>query len=135
MKHFTQILDVTSEEEEQYLNLSFETEECVRKSMVTDGICVVFSQHTTSAVFLDKDSDELKNDWSALLGGIAQGETQYKVDYTSAGCAHMKQILLGSSVTVPIIDGKLALGPRQFIMYADFSGCREKHVVVKILGD
>lgn len=135
MKHFRSVLDITTDSTEQFLNLSFEVEECVRKSNVTEGICVVFSQHTTSAVFLDNDSEMLKSDWSQQLGTMAKGETEYKFDYFSTGCAHIKQILLGASVTIPITDGKLELGPRQFIMYADFYGCREKHVVVKIIGE
>ena len=47
----------------------------------------------------------------------------------------MKQLMLGASVTVPITEGKLDLGPRQYIMYGDFDGQREKSVVVKILGE
>ena len=47
----------------------------------------------------------------------------------------MKQMLLGSSVNVPISDGRMELGPRQYIMYGDFDGCREKTVIVKIIGE
>ena len=135
MKHYKHILTVTSDKPEQFLNLSFEVEECVRKSQVSEGICVVFSQHTTSAVFLDYDDENLNKDRLSLLNKISDGETEYKVDYRSAGAAHMKQILLGGSVTVPITQGKLDLGPRQYIMYGDFDGMREKSVVVKVIGD
>ena len=41
MKHFKQILTVTTDEPEQFLNLSYEVEECVRMSMVGDGYCLV----------------------------------------------------------------------------------------------
>ncbi len=135
MKTYRQQLIITSEQTEQFLNLSYEIEECVRRSLINDGICVVFSQHTTSAVFLENDREELFSDWSAMLSKIVPTESQYKVDYSSAGAAHMKQMLLGSSVTVPITDGRLELGPRQYIMYGDFDGCREKTVIVKIIGE
>ena len=135
MKNYRQVLTIASEEREQFFNLSYEVEECVRRSMVSDGICVVISQHCTSAVFLEKDSEDLYKDWSKLLASVAHEETEYKVDYSPAGCAHLKQMLLGASVTIPISDGKLELGPRQYIMYGDFDGCREKEVVVKIIGE
>lgn len=135
MKNYRQVLTIESEEREQFFNLSYEVEECVRRSMVSDGICVVISQHCTSAVFLEKDSEDLYKDWSRLLASVAHKDTEYKVDYSPAGCAHLKQMLLGASVTVPISDGKLELGPRQYIMYGDFDGCREKEVVVKIIGE
>lgn len=135
MKNFRQELTITTDEQEQFLNLSFEIEECVRRSMINEGICVVISQHSTAAVFLENDNEDLHSDWSKLLNALAPKETEYKVDYSSAGTAHLKQMLLGGSVTVPISDGRLELGPRQFIMYGDFDGCREKTVIVKIIGE
>lgn len=135
MKNFRQVLTITTDTTEQFLNLSYEVEECVRRSMVSDGICVVFSQHTTSSVFLENDSEALSADRARILRELFDGETEYKVDYISAGNAHIKQMLTGASVTIPITDGKLDLGPRQFIMYGDFDGCREKSVIVKIIGE
>lgn len=135
MKTYKFSLTVNTEEREQFLNLSYEVEECVRKSHVYDGICVVCSQHTTSSVFLENDREGLYNDWKNLLNKLVPAESVYKVDYSSAGSAHMKQMLLGSSVTIPVSEGKLDLGQHQFIMYGDFDGCREKTVLVKIMGE
>lgn len=135
MKSYRQQLMITTDTPEQFLNLSYEVEECVRRSLITEGICLVFSQHTTSAVFLENDHEDLFEDWTKILNRVVPDESQYKVDYSSAGSAHMKQMLLGASVTVPISDGRLELGPRQYIMYGDFDGCREKIVIVKIIGE
>lgn len=135
MKHFNQILTITTDEREQFLNLSYEVEECVRRSMVGDGLCVVMSQHTTSAVFLEHDNENLYKDWERMLKKLSDGNSEYKVDYISSGNAHLKQMLAGASVCIPITDGKLDLGPRQYIMYGDFDGQREKNVIVKIIGE
>ena len=135
MKNYRQVLSITSEEPKQFFNLSYEVEECVRRSMINDGLCVVFSQHSTSAVFLEHDNEDLYKDWSRLLETLAQEDSEYKVDYACAGAGHLKQMLLGASVTIPISDGRLELGPRQYIMYGDFDGCREKNVIVKIIGE
>ncbi len=135
MKNYRQELTITTETEEQFLNLTFEVEECLRRSMISEGFCIVMSQHTTSAVFLENDNEALYEDWAKLLNEIVPADTKYTVDYVPAAAAHIKQMLLGASVSVPISDGKLELGPRQYIMYGDFSGCREKTVVVKIIGE
>ncbi len=135
MKHFKQVLAITTDESEQFLNLSYEVEECVRRSNVSEGICVVASQHTTSSVFLEHDNENLYKDWQNVLRELTQSATEYKVDYASSGKAHLKQALMGASVCVPISDGKLDLGPRQYIMYGDFDGQREKNVIVKIIGE
>ncbi|MBE6902587.1 MAG: YjbQ family protein [Ruminococcaceae bacterium] len=135
MKNYRQVLSITSDEPRQFFNLSYEVEECVRRSMINDGICVVFSQHSTSSVFLEHDNEDLYKDWSKLLDALVQEDSEYKVDYAPAGAAHIRQLLLGASVTIPISDGRLELGPRQYIMYGDFDGCREKNVIVKIIGE
>lgn len=135
MKHYRQVLNITTDETEQFLNLSYEVEECVRRSMISEGICVVASQHTTSSVFLENDNECLYHDWKKLLDSATKVETEYEVDYINKGVQHLKQLLLGSSVTIPVSDGKLDLGPRQYIMYGDFDGMREKYVIVKIIGE
>lgn len=135
MKFYNQVLNIISDEKEQFYNLSYEIEECVRRSNITEGLCVVISQHTTASVFLEHDNERLYNDWQRLLSSLANGETEYTVDYQSAGVPHLKQLLLGASVTVPISAGKLDLGPRQYIMFGDFDGRREKTVYVKIIGE
>lgn len=95
MRTYRQQLTITSDSNEQFLNLSFEVEECVRRSFISEGICVVYSQHTTSAIFLENDREDLFEDWTEMLRKIVPDESNYKVDYTSAGAAHMKQMLLG----------------------------------------
>lgn len=135
MRNYRQELKIITETKQQFLNLSFDVEEIVRRSQINDGICVVCSQHSTSAVFLDNDSEELKKDYLRWLEKLTPQDTEYMVDYVPAGRQHLKQIMLGASVTVSIADGHLELGPRQYIMYGDFDGCREKTVIVKIIGE
>lgn len=135
MKHFKQTLTITTTEPVEFLNLSYEVESVLRRSGISNGLCVVMSQHTTSAVFLEHDDVHLYHDWERLLNRVVHSDTEYKVDYNCSGIAHMKQLLLGASVTVPVSDGKLDLGLRQYIMYGDFDGMREKCVVVKIIGE
>ena len=124
MKNYKQILTITTDYPEQFMNLSYEVEECVRRSMISEGLCVVASQHPTSAVFLENDNEDLIHDWTVLLNTLTKVETDYKVDYVNKGVHHLKQVIMGASVTVPISDGKLDLGPRQYIMYGDFNGQR-----------
>ena len=135
MKHFRKILTITTTEPVEFQNLSYDVEECVRHSGIMNGICVVISQHTTSSVFLEHDNEQLYKDWKRMLSDNVHSDTEYKVDYCCSGIAHMKQLLVGASVTVPVTEGKLDLGPRQYIMYGDFDGQREKYVVVKIIGE
>lgn len=135
MKQYKKVLKVTSDGTDQFFNLSYEIEDCVRKSNISEGLCVVFSQHTTSAVFLEYDEEALHKDWDKMLRAVYGEDTEYKIDSKSAGIPHLKQMILGASVTVPISDGRLDLGSHQYIMYGDFDVNREKSIVIKIIGE
>ena len=51
------------------------------------------------------------------------------------GDAHLKNLLVGHEVTLPVTNGELDLGPWQQIFYAEFDGRRRKRVVVKVIGE
>jgi len=50
------------------------------------------------------------------------------------GDAHLKRQLLGQQVTMPVHDGHLHLGTWEQIHYAEFDGCRDKRILVKVVG-
>ena len=50
------------------------------------------------------------------------------------GDAHLKRQLLGQQVTMPVRNGQLHLGTWEQIHYAEFDGCREKRILVKVFG-
>ena len=53
----------------------------------------------------------------------------------SNGDAHLKSLLIGHQVIVPITNGQLDLGPWQQVYYAEFDGQRRKRVIVKVMGE
>jgi len=51
------------------------------------------------------------------------------------GDAHLKSLLVGHEIIVPITDAKLDLGPWQQIYYAEFDGKRKKRLIIKVMGE
>ena len=49
--------------------------------------------------------------------------------------AHLKNLLIGHEVIVPITDGRMDLGPWQQIYYAEFDGRRPKRLIIKAMGE
>ncbi len=49
--------------------------------------------------------------------------------------AHLKRLLLGHQVLLPITGGKLDLGPWEQVFYAEFDGQRKKRVIIKVIGE
>lgn len=100
----------------------------------TDGVCVLFTQHTTCGLTVNENADpDVKSD---MLGFLRRLIPQYDGHFTHFehnSDAHIKASLVGSSVTVPFENGKLCLGRWQGIYLCEFDGPRERTVLVTII--
>ena len=97
------------------------------------GICQVFVPHTTAGVTINENADpSVVRDVLAALGNLVPADG----DYTHAegnSDAHVKAALMGSGVSVPFEDGRLALGTWQAIYFCEFDGPRSREVRVQLL--
>ncbi|GAC1413215.1 MAG: secondary thiamine-phosphate synthase enzyme YjbQ [Actinomycetota bacterium] len=137
MRSATQYLTLNTETEHGYVNLTPEVERIVESSGIHEGLCLVSSMHITAGVFVNDDEDGFREDLSALLDKLAPSGQQYAHHRTGEtnGEAHLRNVLVGHQVTIPITHGKLDLGPWEQVFYAEFDGRRRKRVVVKIIGE
>ena len=107
----------------------------VARSKVRDGICVVASLHTTAAVFVNENADpDVQRDLLSHLGKLVPRDDEFRHAEGNAD-AHIKAVLTGNDVTLPLRDGNLVLGTWQGIFLADFDGPRERHAAVTVIGD
>ena len=106
----------------------------VTRSKIRDGMCVVASTHTTAAVFLNENADpDVRRDLLAKLAALVPRDDEFRHAEGNAD-AHIKAVLVGNDVTLPVRDGELVLGTWQGIFLAEFDGPRERHAIVTIVG-
>jgi len=100
----------------------------IRNMRISDGLCVVYVPHTTAGVTINENADpDVKTDIINTLRKIVPDNLPYRhIEGNSQG--HVKASLLGSSVTVPIREGILALGTWQGIFFAEFDGPRSRKI-------
>jgi secondary thiamine-phosphate synthase enzyme len=93
--------------------------------------------HITAGVYVNDDEPGFRADLDALLERLAPAGADYRHHETGEtnGDAHLKSILTGSQVTLPITEGRLDLGPWQQVFYAEFDGQRRKRVLIKVIGE
>lgn len=130
----TEMLKVASSAREEMADITHEVQKVVTSSEITDGICVLFTQHTTCGLTINENADpDVKSDMLGFLNRlIPQYEPNFK-HFEHNSDSHIKTSLIGSSVTIPVADGKLALGRWQGIYLCEFDGPRKRKVLVKIL--
>jgi secondary thiamine-phosphate synthase enzyme len=105
----------------------------VRESACKDGICHLYVPHTTAGVLINEGYDpavarEIEQAFDRIVPKVANS----KHDEGNSD-SHIKTALVGSSQTVWIENGKLALGPWQAIFFAEFDGPRTRELRVKIV--
>ena len=118
----------------QLMDISKEVSEFVIESGIKDGICIVFTPHTTTSIFLFENKDPaLRRDLLNALSLIAPSDTQYHHTGDNAA-AHLKSSRMGSSVTIPVANGRPVLGQWQGLFFGEFDGPRqEREVMIKVI--
>ena len=128
-------LDVNTVSRVELLDITTRVEELVRDSGVQNGICVVSTRHTTTSIILNENEPGLCSDILNLLERLIPPLAGYGHDRIDNNAdAHLKAVMLGSSESIPVIDGKLVLGTWQRIFFAELDGPRHRSVDVTLIG-
>ena len=138
MKSYRETLSFNIPKRRAYLNITPQINECLRKSKVKEGLCLVNAMHITASVYINDDEPGLLQDYDDWLEKLAPHEpvSQYRHNgYEDNGDAHLKRQVMGREVVVAITDGKLDFGPWEQIFYGEFDGRRAKRILVKIIGE
>lgn len=139
MKSHTVHLEFNTSKRVDFVNITDNVEEAVRKSGIKEGLCLVNAMHITASVFINDAEEGLLKDFAKWLEGIAPHEpvTRYNHNLTGEdnGDAHLKRTVMGREVVIAVTRGQLDFGPWEQIYYGEFDGRRPKRVLVKIIGE
>jgi len=125
-------LKVQSKQREEMIEITREVESLLPGEV--EGVCVLFTQHTTCGLTINENADpDVKSDMLLFLRNLIPQFYEGFRHFEHNSDAHIKSSLVGSSVTVPFANGKLLLGRWQGIYLCEFDGARERKVLVKII--
>ena len=130
----THKLRVRSRVREELVEFTAEVRRLLRESGAREGVCVLFSRHTTAGLTVNENADpDVPRDMlHALRTLIPQHGMGFRHGEENSD-AHIKTTLVGPSVTVPFADGELLLGRWQGIFLCEFDGPREREVILTIV--
>ena len=139
MNSITKYLTFHTEKKFKLVNITSEVEKIVYESKVSEGICLVNSMHITSSIFINDNEVGLHQDFEKWLENLAPHLPTKQYLHNDTGednaDAHLKRQIMGRETVVAITKGKLDFGPWEQIFYGEFDGCRNKKVLVKVIGD
>lgn len=137
MKSHTEYLWFSTKKKREFINITSELENTLAKSGIQEGLALVSAMHITAGVYINDAEDGLIADIEEWLEALAPFRADYRHHGTGEdnGDAHLKNLLIGHQVIVPVTKGKLDFGPWQQVYYAEFDGQRRKRVLIKIIGE
>jgi secondary thiamine-phosphate synthase enzyme len=137
MKAYTQYLWFNTKKKREFINITGELEKALEAAQIQEGLVLASAMHITAGVYINDAEDGLIADIEEWLEKLAPFRSDYRHHRTGEtnGDAHLKNLLIGHQVLVPVTKGRLDLGPWQQVYYAEFDGQRRKRVVIKVLGE
>ena len=117
---------------QDFYNITPQVREAIAKSVVSDGIAVVYCPHTTAGITINENADpDVVRDLLIGLDRAFPDRAEFRhVEGNSA--AHLKASVIGSSATVIIDGGKPVLGTWQGVYFCEFDPPRNRKFYVKV---
>lgn len=146
MPIFNKIIEVETSDGINIHNISPQIEAVISSTPIQDGQVLVFSRHTTTALAINENEERLLEDIKVYLQKLAPQSEKYlhndlhlreniPVDEPINAHSHLMAITLSTSEVIPIVDGKLALGTYQSILFFELDGPRKRTVLCQISGE
>jgi len=138
---------IATEHPIQFVDLTEQVELLVAEAGIHTGLVNIQTLHTTTAIVVNEHEPLLLSDFESLFAAVAPLRGPYRHDDASArtvnlapgerpnGHAHCRALLLGTSVSLNVSDGRLRLGRWQRIFFVELDGPRMREISVLVIGE
>ncbi|MBW4670868.1 MAG: secondary thiamine-phosphate synthase enzyme YjbQ [Cyanomargarita calcarea GSE-NOS-MK-12-04C] len=141
-----QIFEVETEVGINIYNITPQIEEFIASTTIQNGQILIFSRHTTTALAINENEERLLEDIKVFLRKLAPESERYlhndlhlreniPSDEPMNAHSHLMAMMLNTSEVIPIVDGKLALGTYQSLLFFELDGARKRIVFCQISGE
>jgi len=134
-------LAYTTRERLELINITRDLNDIIKKNGLKAGFLIVQSLHTTTALFINEFQQALLDDMKSFLEKIVSRFDYWRHnDPKISECerknadSHLRAMLLGHTLSLPVRNGQLALGGWQSVILAELDGPRERSIQIQALG-
>ena len=140
-----EVIEVETDKGINIYNITPQILKILESTSIKNGQVIVFSRHTTTALAINENEERLLEDVKVHLRKLAPESGRYlhndlhlrdvPPDEPINAHSHLMAMMLSTSEVIPIVDGQLALGTWQSILFFDLDGSRKRTVLVQISGE
>jgi secondary thiamine-phosphate synthase enzyme len=139
MNVITKILHIDSKNETDMINLTEDAEKTVQESKLENGVITLFVQGSTGALTTIEYEEGLIKDLPVALERIAPKKAIYEHErrwHDGNGHSHVRASLIGPSISIPFVKGRLTLGTWQQVVFIELdTRSRSREIVAQIIGE
>lgn len=138
MKSFRKELWFNVPKRRGLVNITRDVQSAIDESGIKEGLVLVNAMNITASVFINDDESGLHRDYERWLEKLAPEKPYSQYDHNGFednADAHLKRTVMGREVVCAITKGRLDFGTWEQIFYYEFDGMRNKHALVKIIGE
>ncbi|MBQ1977817.1 MAG: YjbQ family protein [Ruminococcus sp.] len=138
MKSFRKELWFNIPKRRGLVNITRDVQAAIDESGVKEGLVLVNAMNITASVFINDDEPGLHGDYERWLEGLAPEKPYSQYDHNGFednADAHLKRTIMGREVVCAITNGRLDFGTWEQIFYYELDGKRNKHALIKIIGE
>ncbi|MGK7918162.1 MAG: secondary thiamine-phosphate synthase enzyme YjbQ [Prochloraceae cyanobacterium] len=120
-------------------------EKILTATSIKNGQVLVFSRHTTTALAINENEERLLEDVKVYLRKLAPETDKYlhndlhlrdvPPDEPINAHSHLMAMTLSTSEVIPVVDGKLALGTYQSVLFFELDGPRQRTLFIQVCGE
>lgn len=131
-----QIIDVSTPAPQSLVEITGQVREMLSRVQMSNGLIHLFTQHTTCGLYINENADpDLRIDLLERMEQLVPWERDGDLHNEGNTAAHLRSILVGTSVSIPVHARRLALGRWQGIFLAEFDGPRRRSVVLSTFAE
>ncbi len=146
MAIFHKKIEIESRKQFELIDITDHVNAAISQSKIASGMVLVFNPHTTASVRLNHKEPLLEQDIMKMMYRLVPLEENYSHDVfemrdqvdtneRSNGHAHVAAFLLGSSESMPILNGQIVKGEKQSLFFVECDGPRSRDFTITIYGE
>jgi secondary thiamine-phosphate synthase enzyme len=136
MRTWFKEVEFSTRQHREIVDLTDKVIENVRDSGIRNGLLVVQLPHATAALMLNENEEGLKQDILEKLDDLVPPREEYKHDLIDDNAhSHIKSALIGSSITLPIVEGRVIRGTWQNFLVLEQDGPRRRRLAIFVMGE
>lgn len=137
MKIYTEQITLQTKKSREVINITSQVKAAMDKSGFRDGVILVSTLHSNAAIIVNDEEPGFLEDLDAWLNQLAPARDDYKHKgrFESNSSIHFQSLLLHHQEIVAFAEGRLDLGPWQFVLFVELDGLRPKRILIKVMGE